>query len=71
MSDVDVRVVVLAGTGPAFCTGQNVAAADELADAGATLTNTRNPLARILREMPKPSSQRSTTRPWARASASR
>lgn len=49
-----VRAVVLTGTGRAFCTGQDVSAADELVDAGATVANSYNPLARILRTMSKP-----------------
>jgi 2-(1,2-epoxy-1,2-dihydrophenyl)acetyl-CoA isomerase len=52
--DEEVRVVVLTGAGRAFCTGQDVTAAEELIDAGTTVAETYNPLARILREMPKP-----------------
>jgi 2-(1,2-epoxy-1,2-dihydrophenyl)acetyl-CoA isomerase len=52
--DDGVHVVVLTGAGRAFCTGQDVGAAEELVDAAATVRNTYNPLARILREMPKP-----------------
>jgi len=53
-ADDAVRVVVLTGSGRAFCTGQDVAALDELVDAGATVRDTYNPLARALRTMPKP-----------------
>jgi 2-(1,2-epoxy-1,2-dihydrophenyl)acetyl-CoA isomerase len=52
--DEAVRVVVLTGAGRAFCTGQDVSAAEELIDAGDTVGRTYNPLARILREMDKP-----------------
>jgi len=53
-TEESVRAVVLTGEGRAFCTGQDVAAAEELIDAGATVADTYNPLARAIREMPKP-----------------
>lgn len=53
-ADDSVRAVVLTGNGRAFCTGQDVGAADELVDAEATVRDTYNPLARALRTMPKP-----------------
>jgi len=49
-----VRVVVLTGAGRAFSTGQDVTAAEELQDAGATVRHTYNPLVVAIREMPKP-----------------
>lgn len=49
-----VGAVVLTGEGRAFCTGQDVAASEELLDAGATVADTYNPLARAIRAMPKP-----------------
>jgi 2-(1,2-epoxy-1,2-dihydrophenyl)acetyl-CoA isomerase len=52
--DDGVRVVLLTGAGRAFCTGQDVNASEELEDAGATVADTYNPLARVLREMGKP-----------------
>jgi 2-(1,2-epoxy-1,2-dihydrophenyl)acetyl-CoA isomerase len=52
--DEAVRVVALTGIGRAFCTGQDLGAVSELEDAGATVRDTYNPLARILREMGKP-----------------
>lgn len=50
----EVGAVVLTGEGRAFCTGQDVAASEELIDAGATVADTYNPLARAIRAMPKP-----------------
>ncbi len=52
--DPDARAVLLTGAGRAFCTGQDVTAADELADAGATVRDSYNPLAVAIRESPKP-----------------
>ena len=52
--DHRVLVVILTGNGRAFSTGQDVEASSELADAEATVRETYNPLARILREMDKP-----------------
>ena len=53
-SDEAVRVVVLTGVGRAFCTGQDLGVGSELEHAGATVRDTYNPLARVLREMNKP-----------------
>lgn len=53
-ADGDVRAVVLTGTDGAFCAGQDLAAREELVDAGATVADSYNPLARALRDMPKP-----------------
>jgi 2-(1,2-epoxy-1,2-dihydrophenyl)acetyl-CoA isomerase len=53
-ADDDVAVVVLTGAGRAFCTGQDVTMSDELADAGATVRETYNPLAATLRRTDKP-----------------
>lgn len=53
-NDGTIRAVVLTGAGRAFCTGQDVAASEELVDAGTTVRDTYNPLAREIRGMPKP-----------------
>lgn len=53
-SDETIRAVILTGAGRAFCTGQDVAASEELVDAGATVRDTYNPLVRSIRGMPKP-----------------
>jgi 2-(1,2-epoxy-1,2-dihydrophenyl)acetyl-CoA isomerase len=52
--DDAVRAVILTGTGRAFCSGQDLGASDELVDAGATVAESYNPIARCLREMDKP-----------------
>jgi 2-(1,2-epoxy-1,2-dihydrophenyl)acetyl-CoA isomerase len=49
-----VGAVIITGQGRAFCTGQDVAAAEELVDADTTVADTYNPLARTIRAMPKP-----------------
>lgn len=53
-ADDRVRAVVLTGTGRAFCAGQDLAAASELADAGDTVARTYNPLVRAITGMAKP-----------------
>jgi 2-(1,2-epoxy-1,2-dihydrophenyl)acetyl-CoA isomerase len=53
-SDEAVRAVILTGEGRAFCSGQDLGAAEELVDAGATVAESYNPIARCLREMDKP-----------------
>ena len=53
-TDPEVRAIVLTGSGPAFCVGQDLAAVDELADAHDTVARTYNPLIRALRGTDKP-----------------
>lgn len=48
------RVLVIQGRGRAFCVGQDLDAAEELVDAGATVRDTYNPLVDRLTRMPKP-----------------
>lgn len=55
----DIRAVLLAGAGRAFCAGQDlsdrvVAAGAEPVDLGYTISTHYNPLIRSLRELPKP-----------------
>jgi 2-(1,2-epoxy-1,2-dihydrophenyl)acetyl-CoA isomerase len=52
--DPHVRAVILTGSGRAFCSGQDLAAGDELVDAGATVADTYNPLIRAITAMDKP-----------------
>jgi 2-(1,2-epoxy-1,2-dihydrophenyl)acetyl-CoA isomerase len=49
-----VRAVVITGSGRAFCSGQDLAAPDELIDAGATVADTYNPMIRAITGMDKP-----------------
>lgn len=53
-NDDAVRAVILTATGRAFCSGQDLGAAEELVNAGATVAESYNPIARCLREMDKP-----------------
>jgi 2-(1,2-epoxy-1,2-dihydrophenyl)acetyl-CoA isomerase len=50
-ADTDTTAVVLTGAGRAFCVGQDLAAATELVDAGATVRDTYNPLVECLTSM--------------------
>jgi 2-(1,2-epoxy-1,2-dihydrophenyl)acetyl-CoA isomerase len=52
-SDEDARVVVLTGTGRAFCVGQDLAAVEELERAEETVAGTYNPIAQLLSDMPQ------------------
>jgi len=52
--DDSVRAVVLTGSGRAFCSGQDLAAREELVDAGTTVADSYNPIARAIRGMDKP-----------------
>jgi 2-(1,2-epoxy-1,2-dihydrophenyl)acetyl-CoA isomerase len=53
-ADDAIRAVVLTGAGRAFCSGQDLDAADELIDAGATVRDSYNPLPLAIRAMDKP-----------------
>ncbi|MEV5842361.1 enoyl-CoA hydratase-related protein [Streptomyces sp. NPDC051985] len=50
----EVRCIVLTGTGRGFCVGQDLAARRELADAGATVRDTYNPLVTAIAGMDTP-----------------
>jgi 2-(1,2-epoxy-1,2-dihydrophenyl)acetyl-CoA isomerase len=52
--DAAVRAVVLTGTGRAFCVGQDLAAAEELVDAHATVAASYNPVVRAIGDLNKP-----------------
>ncbi|MET9084912.1 enoyl-CoA hydratase-related protein [Streptomyces sp. NPDC004237] len=52
--DPQVRCVVLTGAGRGFCVGQDLAARQELEDAGATVRDTYNPLVHAITGMDTP-----------------
>ncbi|WP_405181088.1 enoyl-CoA hydratase/isomerase family protein [Nocardia sp. NBC_01377] len=53
-ADTEVRAVVLAGTGRAFCVGQDLSETDELVHADETVAGSYNPIVQIIADMPKP-----------------